>query len=226
MSPIVEEAGEQGIYVIIDWHVIGNIDTGKGNGMPLNRNIKDLTLNFWRDVSSYFKYTPNVIFEIFNEPQDSNSVDWSKNANEIIKEIRKNQANQMIIVGSPEFSSNLSWVNIRPVKDANIAYSAHIYPSHPSYKWDMLFGEISKKYPVLITEWGFMDENRDQTKQDYLIGNVESYGIPLLQYLQEHKIGWIASWYDYEWEPPMLKKDNEGYTDFGEFVISQLNSSK
>lgn len=226
LSPIVEEAGKQGMYVIIDWHCIGNIETGRGQEMPYEADAKAATLEFWRAVSSYFKDTPNVIFEIFNEPENIDSDTWRRNAQDIINEIRKNQAEQLIIVGSPEFSSNLSWAVDEPVKDENVAYAAHIYPSQASFKWDKLFGEASEKYPVIITEWGFMDENRGDTKQGFLIGTAESYGKPFIEYLNNHNIGWVACWYDDTWEPPMFQEGNKDYTSFGEFVIKQLSSNK
>lgn len=224
LSPIVEIAGKLGMYVIIDWHCIGNIDTGKGNGMPNNKNTKTMTYEFWESVSKYFSNTPNVIFEIFNEPQDIIANDWRENAIEIIKKIRDLDVNNLIIVGSPEFSSNLSWINENHIQSNNILYSVHIFQSHSCYKWDSLFGQVSNSYPILVTEWGYMDENRNQTKQSYLIGDEESFGKPFIEYLEKHNIGWIACWYDYEWEPPMFNQDKETLTNWGQFVIAQLKN--
>jgi hypothetical protein len=221
LDPIVSWAGENNFYAVIDLHFIGNIATGAGSQMPkLKVSPKELTMNFWRQTASYFKDVPNVIFEICNEPADINSEEWYKSAEEIVAAIRQTGAEQLIIVGGVDYSYDLSWVEKTPIKDKNIAYTSHVYPSKSN--WDHYFGEISKKYPVIITEWGFIDENRNSTSQKYLIGDEASFGGPFLKYLEERNIGWIACWYDDGWEPPIFTKDFKDKTNYGKFVFSKL----
>ncbi len=222
LAPIVNWAGEMNMYVIIDWHYIGNVATGAGSQMPdIDIEPKKLTLEFWRLIATYFRDAPNVIFEIFNEPQSIEAIDWHKNASEIVQVIREQGAGQMIIVGGIDFGKDLSWVIESPIVAENIAYASHIYPAHSSYSYDHWFGDVAKEYPVLITEWGFMDENRNEGPS-YLSGNEETYGKPLLDYLEVRDIGWIACWYDDEWLPPMFMEGWEGYTKSGEFIIKEL----
>lgn len=226
LDPIVAWAGELKMYVIIDWHYIGNVATGDGKQMPdIEVHPKELTIKFWKQTASYFKDTPNVIFEIFNEPSNINAKDWHNNATEIVKIIRDQGVEQLIIVGGVDYSKDLSWVKENPILDENIAYASHIYPAHNKALWSHYFGDISKIYPVLITEWGFMDENRNTTKQLYLIGDQETYGNPLMDYLRENNIGWVACWYDNKWEPQMFTKNFKNYTNYGKFVLDQLKSS-
>lgn len=222
LFPIVSWAGEMNMYVIIDWHYIGNVSTGTGPQMPdIDPAPKDLTLDFWDLTANYFRDCPNVIFEIFNEPQSIKAEDWRSNAMEIIQTIRDQKANQIIIVGGLDFGKDLSWVMEDPIIGENIVYASHIYPVHSSNKWEYWFGEVVKKYPVLITEWGFMDENRN-AKLSYLAGDETSYGIPFLRYLDEHKIGWVACWYDDKWMPAMFTEGWKGYTHNGDFIIREL----
>jgi hypothetical protein len=226
LDPIVAWAGELGMYVIIDWHYIGNVATGAGPQMPdLDVQPKELTLEFWQRTANYFQDTPNVIFEIFNEPQNITARDWHSNAMEIVQVIRDQGADQLVIVGGIDYGKDLSWVRENPIADDNIAYAAHIYPAHPSYLWSHLFGEVAEIYPVLITEWGFMDENRNTT-QLYLAGDRATYGEPLLEYLDTHHIGWVACWYDNDWRPPIFTQDWKDYTRYGEFVINKLKTSR
>lgn len=221
LDPLVSWAGEKNNYVIIDLHFIGNIVTGTGNEMPkIKEKPKDFALNFWKQAASYFKEVPNVIFEICNEPALITSEEWYKSAEEIVAAIRQTGAKQLIIVGGIDYSYDLSWVEKTPIKDNNIAYAAHVYPSRKN--WDYYFGEISKKYPVLVTEWGFIDENRYSTKQQYLVGDEDSFGEPFLKYLEERNIGWIACWYDDVWEPPLFTKGFKDKTKYGKFVFSKL----
>jgi hypothetical protein len=108
-----------------------------------------------------------------------------------------------------------------PIDDKNISYAAHIYPVHASSQWQHLFGTTAEKYPVLITEWGFMDEDRNAT-QSYLAGDRITYGEPFLEYLSARNIGWVACWYDDQWEPAMFTENWQGLTRYGEFVMRQL----
>lgn len=221
LDPIVSWAGENNIYVIIDLHFIGNIVTGAGNEMPdIKEKPKELALDFWIQTASYFKEVPNVIFEICNEPAQITYGEWSKCADEIVAAIRQTGAEQLIIIGGIDYSYDLSWVEETPIKDDNIAYTSHIYPVKKD--WDYNFGDISKKYPVIITEWGFMDENRYRTAQQYLVGDVNSFGEPFLEYLKEKGIGWVACWYDDGWEPPLFTNNFEDTTNYGKFVFSKL----
>lgn len=225
LDPVVSWAGELDMYIIIDWHYIGNIDDGTGDQMPdIDIEAKEFTLKFWEEVAYYFKEVPHVIFEIFNEPANIESKVWAKNATEIVNIIREQGANQIVIVGGTEYSKNLSWVKDYPIDGENIVYASHIYPIHS--RWSYYFGEISEKYPVIITEWGYMDENRSTTNQFYLIGNKETYGEPFIQYLNEKNIGWVACWFHNSWEPQIFKEDYKGYTEYGTLIMEELSNCK
>jgi endoglucanase len=223
LDPIVKWAGKEGMYVAIDWHFIGNVATGAGDQMPddLKENPKDLTLAFWKLTASYFKDTPNVIFEIFNEPQSISADVWQANADEIVNLIRGQGANQLIIVGGIDFGRDLSWVLDNPIKDTNIAYASHIYPIHETSGYDTWFGDTAAQYPVLITEWGFMDSSSDPSL-DYLVGTADQYGSDLMTYLDDRGIGWIACWYDDVWVPVMFEKGGKVLTKEGEFIKGLL----
>jgi len=222
LDPIIAWAGESHMYVIIDWHYIGNVVTGAGPQMPhLEANPKALTLEFWRSTAHYFRNTPNVIFEIFNEPQSIDANEWRSNANEIIQAIRAQGADQLVVVGGIDYGKDLSWVLEQPVADGNVAYASHIYPAHAAASWPHWFGDVAAQYPVLITEWGFMDDNGDPS-QNYLFGDQSTYGEPFLGYLRGRNIGWVACWYDDEWLPPMVTEGKKGYTKYGKFVVQQL----
>jgi endoglucanase len=222
LDPIVTWAGETNMYVIIDWHYIGNVATGAGPEMPdIAFNPKNLTLEFWKLTAQYFHNVPNVIFEIFNEPQSIGAVEWQSNAGEIIQVIRDQGADQLVIVGGIDYAKDISWVVEHPIDDKNITYASHIYPADASSRWTSLFGTVAEKYPVLITEWGFMDENRNTT-QAYLAGDRTTYGEPFLEYLNARNIGWVACWYDNKWEPAMFTDNWKSNTRYGEFVMQQL----
>ena len=226
LDPIVTWAGESNLYVILDWHYIGNVATGAGPQMPdLDASPKELTLEFWRTTAGYFSQAPHVIFEIFNEPQSIRAADWQGSAEEIVQAIRGAGADQLVIVGGIDYGKDLSWVLEHPVRDANVAYASHIYPAHPRTSWQHWFGDVAEEYPVLITEWGFMSEAGDSS-QAYLVGDPSTYGDPFLGYLSERNIGWVACWYDDKWLPPMFTENRKSYTQYGEFVLQQLKGAE
>jgi aryl-phospho-beta-D-glucosidase BglC (GH1 family) len=225
LDPIVAWAGESGQYVIIDWHFIGNVATGAGPQMPdIDADPMDLTLAFWRSTAGYFQDAPNVIFEIFNEPQSIAADEWRGSAIDITQAIRQQGAEQLVIVGGLDYGRDLSWVQELPLEDANVAYASHIYPAHSSSSWGHWFGEVADSYPVVITEWGFMDDNGDPA-QSYLVGDQASYGEPFLRYLGDRSIGWVACWYDDEWLPPIFTQGRQGYTPYGKFILRQLKDT-
>ena len=222
LDPAVKWNGENGLYTILDLHFIGDIGTDRGTQMPdIRIPSKDFAVDFWRQVASYFKDTPHVIFEIFNEPAGISVADWWTNAQILVDTIRATGAKQLIIVGGTEYSRDLSWVLEMPIKDENVAYAAHIYPAHSRYSWDHWFGEVAEKYPVVVTEWGWMETDPSE-EQFYLIGSLKTYGEPFMEYLDPRGIGWVACWYDDEWKPAMFESGFEQLTPFGEFVLGKL----
>lgn len=96
------------------------------------------------------------------------------------------------------------------------------YPAHPQSAWPDYFGRTAEKYPVLISEWGYLPETKDP-ENAYLVGTAATYGMSLLNILNKTQTGWIACWYDDEWLPPMLISGSQArYSEYGLFVISRL----
>lgn len=216
LDKIVRWAGERGKYVIIDWHYIGNPVTGSGNEMPdIQQEPMELTKQFWAQTASYFKDAPNVIFEIYNEPAYIQSESWEGAAKEIINVIRESGASQLIIIGSPDYSFNLSWIKKSSISDSNAAYSVHVFPSKTL--WEKKISEIQNEVLLIVTEWGYIDSDIT-AKQSYLKGSRESFGEPFVNYLADNKIGWVACWYDDGWEPPMFSDENNNLTEWGKFL--------
>ena len=219
LDPAVRWAGEAGLYAIIDLHMIGNVETGAGQAMT-ESPAGPLAEGFWRSMAGYFRSTPHTLFEIFNEPAGITADTWQPIAAELVQTIRAEGAPQLVIVGGVDFASDVSWVADTPIVDDNIAYAAHTYPGTSS-DWPHLFGGIAARYPVLVTEWGFMDENPSPS-QDYLNGSRATFGDRLMAFLAERGIGWVACWWDSGSEPPMLSREGTGYTRFGQFVVERL----
>ena len=64
----VQWAGELGLYVIIDWHSIGNLRSEMYQN-PMYETTKKETFEFWRTMSQHYKDNSTIAcFELFNEP--------------------------------------------------------------------------------------------------------------------------------------------------------------
>lgn len=147
----VQYATELGIYVIVDWHILSDNDP--------NMHIEDAKV-FFDKVSSKYKDNGNVIFEICNEP--NGGTDWSKvksYAETIIPIIRKNDADSIIIVGTPNWSQDVDVVSEDPITNyENIMYAAHFYAAtHKDDLRQKVQKAIDNGLPVFISEFSLCD---------------------------------------------------------------------
>ncbi|MGY5387396.1 cellulase family glycosylhydrolase [Bacillus spizizenii] len=174
----VEAAKELGIYVIIDWHILND-------GNP-NQN-KEKAKEFFKEMSSLYGSTPNVIYEIANEP--NGDVNWKRDiklyAEEVISVIRKNDPDNIIIVGTGTWSQDVNDAADDQLKDANVMYALHFYAgTHGQFLQDKANYALSKGAPIFVTEWGTSDASGnggvflDQSRE-------------WLNYLNSKNISWV-----------------------------------
>ncbi|MCS7386287.1 MAG: glycoside hydrolase family 5 protein [archaeon GB-1867-005] len=234
LDRVVEWCEERGIYVIIDWHAIGNPITGETETPenfswmyeePWNgENIYDpnftLAVNFWSRVAERFRGRSNVLYEIFNEPAWIEWEDWKPLAEEIIRLIRGKDADVIIIVGGVDWAYDLRGVLSDPISGENIAYAVHVYPGRPMKEWDYYWGRVAEHYPVFVTEWGYEEE----VDYEFLKGSRSCFGEPLISYMEDRVAGWTAWVFHPVWDPSMLKNWEYDVTEFGSFVKELLNN--
>jgi aryl-phospho-beta-D-glucosidase BglC (GH1 family) len=143
IDKLVDIAEDKGVYCVIDWHVL---DPGNPN------DSIEHAIEFWEHMSKKHAGKKHVIYEICNEP---NGGDWNEvkqYANTIIPLIRKNDPETVILIGTPNWSSDLNAVVKDPLNFENIMYSYHFYAkSHKNYQ---AFMDAIAKIPVFISEWG------------------------------------------------------------------------
>ena len=219
LDPIVEWSVENNMYVILDMHCIGNIETDKGEEMPIGGNTKEYASEFWSMVAERYKDIPNVLFEIYNEPTYINQQAWAENAVKLVDTIRNTGAEQIIIVSGTDYSYSLKYWMSNPIDDPNVIYAMHIYPNRLQGITDL--DRASDVLPVIVTEWGYI-ERGTPTQHTYLLGTKKQYGIPMLQLMQKKGIGWVACWYDDDWEPQMFQEGSKDKTEWGELVFESL----
>jgi aryl-phospho-beta-D-glucosidase BglC (GH1 family) len=218
----VDWCTELGMYVVIDWHSIGNL------GMELFQNreyvtSRQETYEFWRTIAMNFRGNTTVAFyELFNEPTLFNgqlgSMSWSewKKINEnIIHLIRAYDNEKIPLVAGLDWAYDLTPLRIEPIEAEGIGYVTHPYshkrPKPYEPKWEEDFGFAAGRYPVVATEFGFV------MGREGMVENGE-YGKTIINYLERKGISWICWVYDPEWRPAMLKSwDTFQLTESGEF---------
>lgn len=165
----IEDAIASDMYVIVDWHILDD-------GNP-NDHISE-AITFFDAVASRFAGTPNVIYEICNEPNKASWQEISQYAYAIIPVIRQYSPDAVILVGTPGYSSQLSCCWEEPIDAENLMYTWHYYVGlHPG---DSVLREaVDRQLPVFVSEWGMGNDDR-QT------------GAEFLDYLNDEGISWCA----------------------------------
>ncbi|KQB39278.1 glycoside hydrolase family 5 protein [Flavobacterium aquidurense] len=173
IEAVVKGAIKNDIYVIIDWH-------------SHNINLKEATAFFDEVSKKYAKY-PNVIYEIFNEPDYESWPEVKAYAEEVIKVIRKNDPHNIILVGCPHWDQDVDLPAADPIKGfSNIMYTMHFYAAtHGKELRDKTDDAIKSGLPVFISESAGMEASGDGPLN---IKAWEEY----IDWMEARKLSWIT----------------------------------
>jgi len=175
---LVDACIELDIYAVIDWHILADNNP---------YTYEDEARDFFSEVSERYKESPNVIYEICNEP--NGEVSWEKNiypyANNVISDIRKHSEKGLIIVGTPVWSTDLTSTARKPLADKNVAYALHFYAgSHNITLRDEIDYFREKGLAVFVTECGATDSTGD--------GDINEEAFTRwTDFMKERHISWI-----------------------------------
>jgi hypothetical protein len=186
---------QQSLYLIIDYHVMGNVSAGQLLGEE-HITWEDAA-DFWATVAARYADRPTVAFaEIYNEPASLDPIagwdwsDWRQHADALVAVLRASAPKVIPVVAGLDFAYDFSASGDQPFLDPDIALSAHPYPgkarvSRPA-AWDANFGYLSNRYPIILTEIGFDPDGESGYRDDL------SYGRAIVGYAAERQMSWTA----------------------------------
>lgn len=231
----VNWAKELGLYVIIDWHSIGNLRTEMYQDDGYDTTQKE-TFDFWRTIAKHFKGNTTVaFFELFNEPTDYNGqlgtctwAEWKKLNEEMIGIIRAHGNTAIPLVAGFNWAYDLTPVANDPLSIEGIAYVSHPYPMKRKApwadQWTKDWGFVKEKYPIILTEIGF--SGAEEQGAHIPVISDESYGDAITKYCDEKGISYVVWVFDPQWAPRLFTDWNYSLTRQGQYFKKALMDKK
>ncbi len=190
----IDYAIKNDMYVIVDWHVL----------TPGNPNDKMYSgaLDFFKQISQKYPNNKNIIYELVNEPNGNadngmpnDATGWKdvkSYAEPIIKMLRENKNENIVIVGSPNWSQRPDLAADNPIIDSNTMYSVHFYTGTHAVSSDSTDRTnvmsnaryaLENGVAVFATEWGTSQASGDG-------GPYLTEADQWLEFLNAHNISW------------------------------------
>ncbi|GFN29774.1 carbohydrate-binding domain-containing protein [Paenibacillus xylaniclasticus] len=195
----IEYAIANDLYVIVDWHV-------HAPGNP-NASVYSGALDFFKEISELYPNHPNIIYELANEPSSNDggvagegvtndAAGWQavkSYAEPIIRMLRDSGNENLVIVGSPNWSQRPDLAADDPIDDDNTAYTVHFYtgthmPAADSSNRGNVMSNaryaLEHGVAVFSTEWGTSEASGNN-------GPFLDKADEWLTFLNENNISWV-----------------------------------
>ena len=227
----VAMAEELGMYVIIDWHVIGNMSEDRWF-LPIYNTTYEETRKFWKRLAKHFKGNPTVaVYELYNEPthkgNELGELNWETLRSiyeTIIDDVNAIDNEKIFLVAGMNWGYYLNEVIENPVKRKNVAYATHPYPQKEpapwEEKWEKSWGHVADTYPVIATEFGFMPESEPGAHIPCIADEV--YGEAIMNYFEKKGVSFTLWSFDPDWPPTLIRDWEFTPSTQGKFFKSHL----
>lgn len=207
-------ASDLGLYVIIDWHTIGNPQNGVAH-RPSYLTTREETFNFWYLMANRYRNNPTVaFFELFNEPTNRRgmmgTLTWEFHKSymeELIRMIHAIDPSKIVLVAGFDWAYELRNAGADPIEAENVAYVTHPYPQKRPEPWEGHWQEdwgfLAERFPIMATEFGFMSADGPGAHSPVIAD--ERYGEALIRFFNERGISWTAWVFDPQWSPQLIE---------------------
>lgn len=233
----IEWAKAHHLYVIMDWHSIGNLKDEKFF-KPMYVTTKEETFKFWHAVAERYKDEPTVaLYEVFNEPTTTADVDlgdctwpeWKALQEQIIDTIRTYNPEAICLCAGFNWAYDLTPVATDPIARENVAYVSHPYPMKREQpweeQWEKDFGFVADTYPVVCTEMGYCLENEPGAHIPVMA--TDEYGERITKYFEKRGINFTIWCFDKDYAPTLFTDwENFTPTTQGRFFKNYLQGLK
>ena len=213
LDDAVSWANAVDMYLIIDWHSIGNLETELFQHPQYVTSLAE-TANFWKSIAHRYKGVSTVaVYEIFNEPTDdfvgsgkgslgkANWDSWRDSMEDLIDLIYVYDSEVIPLVAGFNWAYDLGPVAEKPIRREGVAYAIHPYPqkSKPNSNtrqafhdaWQKHWGWVAENYPVMATELGWVKED-GYGAHIPVINNDGSYGPNIVSFMEARGVSWTA----------------------------------
>ncbi len=181
VETIIHNALRLGVYVLVDWHD------------HAAEEHQSEAQEFFDQLAKKYGHLPNVLYEVYNEPLD---VSWGsvlKPYHEALRDtIRAHDPDNIIILGTPNWSQDVDVAAANPVEGNNLMYTVHFYScTHGAQLRNRANQALQAGLPLFVTEWG-------ATHADGGIDGVvcETEAAAWHDWMDEHYISWAAWKFD------------------------------
>ena len=134
------------LRVIVDLHIIRSHHfIADSNPLWTNPAEQEKLIDLWRQLSAELRSYPNekLAYEILNEAVAENPDDWNNLFSRVIAEIRKQEPDRTIVIGSNRWQIADTFPDLKlPENDRNIILSFHFYSpmalTHHTASWSSI----------------------------------------------------------------------------------------